>query len=407
MNQKTKEFREQLADYFVKSLEEKQLGWKKNWITKLPENAITGKKYKGINSFYLSLKMMERENKDPRWATFKQIQDKGWKVNKGAKGVQVEYWLPYSFREKRSIPWELYRASKDKEGIGLISKIYYVFNGQDISGIPAYQEPQNREIKPGEIIAKLEENMKITVLNDGKNSAFYRPSDDSIHMPEAEKFVSQYDYDVTVLHEMSHATGAGHRLNRDLSDLFGSSGYAYEELVAEISSCFMGEHLEVQQTSSHLENHKAYVQGWIQAIKEKPETLISAIRDAGAAANYLEYHAELITVEEYQNSTKESMEAPKAELDKPVSELDQSVARKKEVEKELRKHGYIPDKNLISNIIRLDQITGKTNSLPDICQVYKNETYKDNPEARQLIKEMGREFQRQESISFQMQAAEM
>ena len=337
MNKKTKEFREQLAEYFVKSLEEKQLGWKKNWITKLPVNAVTGKKYKGINRFYLSLKMMEKGNKDPRWATFKQIQDKGWKVNKGAKGVQVEYWLPYSFTEKRSIPWEQYMALKGRDGIGLISKIFYVFNGQDISGIPVYLEPQNKDVKVGEIIEKLENNMKISVLNDGENNAFYRQSDDSIHIPKAENFISQYDYDVTVLHELSHATGASHRLNREISGIFGSVSYAYEELVAEIASCFMGEHLEVQQTSSHLENHKAYIQGWIQAIKEKPETLISAIREAEAAANYLEYHAELITEAEYQNNMKDSMETPKTELDKHTSELDQLEAGKEMIENDLRK----------------------------------------------------------------------
>ena len=60
----------------------------------------------------------------------------------------------------------------------------------------------------------------------------------------------------------------------------------YEELVAEMCSCFMGFDLLAEASANHIDNHKAYVQSWIQAIREKPETLIKAIKDAQAAACY-------------------------------------------------------------------------------------------------------------------------
>ena len=60
------------------------------------------------------------------------------------------------------------------------------------------------------------------------------------------------------------------------------------------------------QTQEHIDNHKAYIQSWIQEISKKPETLINAIKDADKAADYMEAYAHIISLEEYeqrQNST--------------------------------------------------------------------------------------------------------
>ena len=61
------------------------------------------------------------------------------------------------------------------------------------------------------------------------------------------------------------------------------SPMAYEELVAEISSCFLSSELPMGQTEEHLQNHKAYVQSWIQGIKEQPDALFRAVKDAEQA----------------------------------------------------------------------------------------------------------------------------
>ena len=319
MNQATKEFRKNIADTFIKALSEKQLDWKKNWsggAMERPVNAITGKGYKGLNWISLMLNNMHAVDKgmvsDNRWATFKQIQDKGWKVRKGARGCKVEYWQPYDFKQKKPISWEEFvKATKDpdrREEVGAIAKYYVVFNGRDIEGIPELEAAKERTVVSDDIIQKISVGMQVEIKNDGGSRAFYRPSEDCIHVPTAEAFYSTYDYNTTVLHELSHATGAEHRLNRNIKNAFGSLEYAYEELVAEISACFMGEHLQIEQTKEHLENHKAYVQSWIEEITEKPEVLVRAIRDAGNAANLLEYHAGILTQEEYQKSLQESQE---------------------------------------------------------------------------------------------------
>ena len=57
MQQKTKQYRQELANLFVRALEEKQLDWKKEWqgVQQRPMNAKTSKRYKGINFLRLML----------------------------------------------------------------------------------------------------------------------------------------------------------------------------------------------------------------------------------------------------------------------------------------------------------------------------------------------------------------
>lgn len=81
-------------------------------------------------------------------------------------------------------------------------------------------------------------------------------------------------------------------------------------------SCFMGFDLHVEASAKHIDNHKAYVQSWIQSIREKPETLIKAIKDAQAAANYMDWKAGLITEKEYEEVNGAVLEIRQKEPEK-------------------------------------------------------------------------------------------
>lgn len=81
-------------------------------------------------------------------------------------------------------------------------------------------------------------------------------------------------------------------------------------------SCFMGVDLDVTATPQHIDNHKAYVQAWIQSIRDKPETLIRAIKDAQAAATYMDYKAGLITDKEYEQACESLLEVKQKERDR-------------------------------------------------------------------------------------------
>jgi hypothetical protein len=55
------------------------------------------------------------------------------------------------------------------------------------------------------------------------------------------------------------------------------------------------------------------LQSWIHAIREKPETLIRAIKDAQAAANYMDYKAGLVTEKDYEKTCGSVMEIQQKE----------------------------------------------------------------------------------------------
>jgi antirestriction protein ArdC len=143
-----------------------------------------------------------------------------------------------------------------------ILKIHTVFNAKQIDGIPVY-EKTNKQLKFSQIentfVPTLVKNMRIDVQHGG-NEAYYSPTSDLITLPPKKSFHEAYEYTATLLHELAHATSHNTRLDRAVSGKFGSKEYAKEELRAEISSSFVAGELNLNQTSSNLDNHKAYIQ---------------------------------------------------------------------------------------------------------------------------------------------------
>lgn len=310
----TKEYRLQLANEFVHILEEKQLDWKKEWQGNRakPTNARTGRAYHGINSFYLTMIAVQRGYMDPRWATFNQIRDSGWHLkNAKGQGVTVEYWYPYDLQLKKMTSWEEFKISKEEFGERYVLRAIYtkVFNASLIEGIPNMEEKKRQEILPDQLIEALSSRMNVPILHDGGDQAYYSIQEDRIHLPHMEDFYSEYAYNSTALHELGHSTGARHRLNRNVANIFGSPEYAFEELIAEITSCFLSAELSIPQAEGDIGNHKAYVQNWIQTIREKPEKLAKAIQQAEKATAYMEYMAGLIPKKEFDILNRSSAEA--------------------------------------------------------------------------------------------------
>ena len=100
--------RKQLVDQVLANLEKGNLFWTQGWVAAgAPESAVTGKKYRGINNLYLSLVAMAENYGDNRWATFRQMEEKGWTFKKDEEGhtlgkgksVSVEY---YEMRDKET-----------------------------------------------------------------------------------------------------------------------------------------------------------------------------------------------------------------------------------------------------------------------------------------------------------------
>ena len=325
---------QQLAEQFLHILEEEKLDWKKEWsgLSGRPYNPVSKTVYHGSNYFSLLLTSMAKGYQDPRWCTFAQIKEQGWTLKAGkGQSAKIEFWYPYDREQKKAISWQEFREAGGQinDRYQLFSRAYSVYNGDMIVGIPKLEVTQN-EIQPVELVDTISRNMGVPISYHQTARAFYRPIEDRIYLPYRQQFNSEYAYASTALHELSHATGAEHRLNRKQGGEFGTEPYAYEELVAEISSCFLSSELPIGQTEEHLQNHKAYVQSWIQGIKEQPDALFRAVKDAEQAAVYLEYHGGLITLEEYQTYGIEV--EPAAQTRDPVPKFGTEETKKVAIE---------------------------------------------------------------------------
>lgn len=297
--------RKQLIDQVLANLEKGNLFWTQGWVAAgAPESAVTGKKYRGINNLYLSLVAMAENYGDNRWATFRQMEEKGWTFKKDEEGhtlgkgksVSVEY---YEMRDKETkrrfdrsvldgMTFDEQREYMDKN-VYWLRKFYRVFNCSLMDGVPAKEMPTidvNDRIEKAEAILDYW-NANESKIVYGGSQAFYRPSTDEVHLPEREKFKSTQSFYDTAFHEIGHSTGHQSRLNRDLSGGFGSQSYAMEELRAEIASIFMAQDLGIEPSEDRLQNNAAYIQSWKDEIKENPNALFTAIADADKIARYV------------------------------------------------------------------------------------------------------------------------
>ena len=102
----TNKVREELAQAFLAALKEDHIPWRACWTQGRPYNAVSGRRYKGVNTLRLSMLADERGYTDPRWCTFQQAKERGWKVRKGEHAAKVEYWAMYDAEEKKLLSWD-------------------------------------------------------------------------------------------------------------------------------------------------------------------------------------------------------------------------------------------------------------------------------------------------------------
>jgi len=117
----------------------------------------------------------------------------------------------------------------------------------------------------------------------GGNRAFYVPSHDYVQVPPPQAYFEPVNWHRTALHELGHASGAPHRLNRDLSGSFGSKKYVFEELIAEINAAFCCASLGIEPTVRHAD----YIGSWIEVLREDNRAIVRAASQASKAADWL------------------------------------------------------------------------------------------------------------------------
>lgn len=272
---------ERVTTTILEALEQGIVPWRKGWATvgrELPCNAVSKKKYRGINSFLLGLSRFE----DNRWLTFKQAQELGGNVKQGEKSTKVIFWRWLTIEDEQTgLPVEF-----------PFLKEYSVFNVLQCSDLKipelvAVERPGLAErIESAEAIVTGYATCPV-IRWDGGSSAFYRPSTDSVHMPERERFYSTEALYGTLMHELVHSSGHESRLNRKgVTDVaaFGSAIYSYEELCAEFGACFLN---QVAGIEPDFPNSASYIDGWLSALKKDKKMAVTAAAQAQKAADYI------------------------------------------------------------------------------------------------------------------------
>lgn len=288
--------RQFLIDSYIQALSEDQIPWIQGWKVDKMQNAISKHIYKGTNAMILGFVQNLKGYKDPRWCTFKQATNKGWKISRGSKGVPIEFWAFYRKYDGKAFTAEQVKKMMDEDpnlsasDFALRGRVSYVFNMEQLENIHEKDKyiPShvNVNIQDNAFIDNLIDNMRVGYQESG-NSAYYNLIDDKVTVPPKETFKNEYYYNSTRLHELCHATGHPDRLNRDMTGLFGTKDYAKEELRAEISASFLMQDCQLEWDPKHITNHKAYIQSWMSVLKEEPQELFKAINDATTIADYV------------------------------------------------------------------------------------------------------------------------
>ena len=276
---------QELTDTVVAALEAGTAPWRRPWDpdkatgSTTPVNAATGRRYRGVNTLVLGMSPLAFASGDPRWCSYRQASERGWQVRKGERGTTIYFYKPLEVKDN-SAP-----AGEDALKTVPLLRIFTVFHASQIDGVaefvaPAAPKPLQTRIEDAELIMK---NSRVEIRIGG-DRAFYSPGTDHIQLPPDASFHSPPDFAATALHELGHASGAMHRLNRDLSGRFGSSAYSREELRAELSSMYVGAELGIP---ADIPNHVCYIQSWVKNLKEDKREIFRAAADAQKIADYI------------------------------------------------------------------------------------------------------------------------
>lgn len=277
-----------ITNKILSDLEKGELTWRKPWNSDhLAQNVqrplrFNDIPYTGINTIVLWATAAEKSYSLPHWMTFQQALNFKASVRKGEKGSQVIY------------AEHILKEEEDKNGEKQIVQIpflksYTVFNACQIEGLPQhfYETPELPVSDMPKRIDELDTFFSQTKadIRQGYKAAYYS-IDDYVEMPPIESFETAKDYYGVLAHEVTHWTKHAARLNRDFGrKQWGDEGYAKEELVAEIGSCFLAADLGFEPMPE--EKHAAYIQSWLQALQEDKKLILTAASYAQKATEYL------------------------------------------------------------------------------------------------------------------------
>jgi len=280
---------ETITDNIVKAIESGAGEFTMPWHSKglglaMPHNAKTGDLYKGSNTLSLWIAKDSKGYSTDTWATYKQWSEIGAQVRKDEKATTGIYWSSFD----KAVKGE---NGEDDIERRIFGKAFYVFNADQVEGYqPKDFQPTDDLTKRIEKADSVISATKAIIKNMGAR-AFYDRIADSITMPDRFRFTGSETSDATqsyystLLHELTHWTGATKRFDRTKGKRFGDPDYAFEELVAELGAAFLCAELGIANEPRL--DHAQYIENWLKALKNDHRAIFNAASLARQSVEYI------------------------------------------------------------------------------------------------------------------------
>lgn len=300
----------EVTDKILAEMEKGQLTWRQPWDIGnafagasardyMPQNGVSGRPYSGINKLLLMMDPLTVGTADPRWASYKQAQEKGWQVRGGEKGTTVFFFkkLKVAGSNAGGDDPDLIDGQRDAQALLgggggeeaartiMLLRSYTVFHASQIDSIPPYEpgEALEQAWTPDEAGEHILQASGANIVHSGFR-AYYSPKIDQMVLPPKTSFPEAAGYYSTALHELGHWTGHASRLARPMQGRFGTPEYAAEELRAELTSVFLGAATGIEPSITEA---AAYIQDWAELLKSNKKEIFRAAADAQRAADYV------------------------------------------------------------------------------------------------------------------------
>lgn len=261
---------EQAAEKMINIMETGVIPWVKPWkSSNNVYNPVSKKPFTGFNAFVLNL---FNTYETGYFITYQQALQVGGNVAKGSKGIGVL--LPIIKEDKETGKTACYGFRE-----------YTVFNldqCENVSGL--YPLADDKPINRIEQCENTIRNTDAKITHISGKGCYYSSKTDQITMEDINNFHNNDVYYATMFHELSHWTGHESRIDRKLGNTFGSSDYAFEELIAELSANFLCNTHGIDTVDQH---NAAYLQSWIKALKNDSSVLLKAAGQAKKASDYI------------------------------------------------------------------------------------------------------------------------
>ena len=259
--------------------------WVKGWTGEVARMGVplraNGEPYRGINVLMLWVEAHIKGYASPTWMTYKQAQELGGQVRKGAQSTTVVKYGTFEV-EQENAPAD---ADPEKRAY---ARAYRVFNVDQIDGLAEHyyrrpEPPRDLGTEGDPQVQAWFDRLDIAIDTTDEPRAYYTPATDRIHMPPIETFYSAGKYFGTLSHEAAHATKAEHRLNRQHPGK-SQERYSREEVVAELTAAMVATRLGIE---TEYEQNAAYLAYWVGIMKEDSRAVVKAASQAQAACDWM------------------------------------------------------------------------------------------------------------------------